>query len=118
MTLDEFFAGQAESRRIFEALRRAVDELGPEELRVTRSQASFCRGRAFAWAWMPGQYLRGPVAPLMLTLSLRCRDPSPLWKEIIAPRPGRFTHHLELCSPAEVDDQVRSWLQEAWAAAG
>jgi hypothetical protein len=25
-----------------------------------------------------------------------------------------FTHYLELYSPSEVDDQVCSWLQEAW----
>jgi hypothetical protein len=39
---------------------------------------------------------------------------SPRWKEIVEPAPGRFTHHLELHSTADVDDEVQSWLQEAW----
>jgi hypothetical protein len=26
-------------------------------------------------------------------------------------------HHLELLSPADVDNEVRGWLAEAWAAA-
>jgi Domain of unknown function (DUF5655) len=56
-------------------------------------------------------------APLVLTLSLRRRDLSPRWREIVEPAPGRFTHHLELRSTADIDDEVRSWLQEAWAAA-
>ena len=117
MTLDEFFGGQPGSRRIFDALHSAVDALGPAQIRVTKSQVAFRRRRAFAWAWMPGVYLRGRHAPLVLTLSLRRRDPSPRWKEIVEPAPGRFTHHLELRSTADIDDEVRSWLQEAWAAA-
>ena len=118
MTLDEFFGRQPGSRRIFDALHSAADALGPAQIRVTKSQVAFCRRRAFAWAWMPGVYLRGRHAPLVLTLSLRRRDPSPRWKEIVEPAPGRFTHHLELYSPTDIDDEVRGWLQEAWAAAG
>jgi len=117
MTLDEFFAGQAESGQIFEVLRRAVDALGPVELRVTKSQVSFRRRIAFAWAWMPGMYLRGPHPPLVLTVALRRRDPSPRWKQIVEPVPGRFTHHLELYSAADIDDEVSAWLREAWEAA-
>jgi hypothetical protein len=64
---------------------------------------------------MPGTYLRGRHAPLVLTISLRRRDSSTRWKEIVEPTPGRFTHHLELRSATDVDDQVRSWLREAWA---
>ena len=118
MTLDEFFAGQEQSRQLFEALRQAVEAIGPVELRVTKSQIAFRRRKAFAWAWRPGQYLRGRSAPLVLTLGLCRRDGSPRWKEIVEPAPGRFTHHLELYSRDDVDDEVRLWLREAWLAAG
>ncbi len=115
MTLDDFFAGQEEPRLIFETLRSAVDAVGEAEFRVTKSQVAFRRRRAFAWAWMPGTYLRGRHAPLVLTISLRRKDTSPRWKEIVEPRPGRFTHHLELRCTTDIDDEVRTWLQEAWA---
>ena len=115
MTLDDFFAGRDESRLIFDTLRDAVDAVGQAELRVTKSQVAFRRRRAFAWAWMPSTYLHGRHAPLVLTISLRRRDPSPRWKEIAEPRPGRFTHHLELRSARDIDDEVRSWLLEAFA---
>ena len=115
MTLDDFFAGQEGPRLIFETLRSALDAVGKAELRVTKSQVAFRRRRAFAWAWMPGTYLRGRYAPLVLTISLRRRHPSTRWKEIVEPTLGRFTHHLELRSSADIDDEVLSWLQEAWA---
>lgn len=113
--MNDFFAGREESARIFETLRSVIGNLGPAELRVTKSQIAFRRRKAFAWAWIPSRYLRGEHAPLVLTLSLRRKDLSPRWKEIVEPAPGCFTHHLELSSPAEIDDDVCAWLREAWA---
>jgi hypothetical protein len=113
MTLDEFFEGQELSRQLFEALRGMIEELGPVELRVTRSQIAFRRGKAFAWAWIPGKYLRRKAALLVLSVSLPERDASPRWKSIVEPAPGRFMHHLELYAIDEIDDEVRAWLQAA-----
>ncbi len=114
MTTDEFFTGQDEARSLFEALRRAAEGLGAFELRVTKSQISFRRRTAFAWAWIPGRYLRGRPAPLVLTVALRHRDRSARWKEVVEPAPGRFTHHLELRTVEEIDQQVEDWLALAW----
>ncbi len=122
VTLDEFFDGAEHSRELFDALRAAIESIGDAELRVTKSQVafrrrkafSFKRQKAFAWAWIPGKYLRGKVAPLVLTLALTRRDPSPRWKEVVEPAPGRFTHHLEIYSLDQIDDEVRQWLREAW----
>ena len=117
MTPDEFFAGKEPSKKLFDAVRREVESLGEVSMRVTKSQIAFRRQRAFAWVWTPGQYLKGAVAPLVLTVSLRERDKSPRWKEIVEPYPGRFTHHLELYDKAEIDGEVRGWLRAAWEAA-
>lgn len=115
-TLDEFFEGRAESRQLFDALRTAIAGLGDVELRVTKSQVAFRtnEGKAIAWVWIPGRYLRGKTAPLVLTLALRRRDSSPRWKEIVEPAPGWFTHHLELYSIADIDQEVRGWLSNAF----
>lgn len=117
MTLDEFFEGYEDSRPVFDALRQAIESIGPARLRVTKSQLAFYRRRGFAWAWVPAKYLRGKTAPLVLTLSLRARSASPRWKEIVEPSPGRFTHHLELSALMDIDDEVRGWLRQAWALA-
>ena len=91
-----------------------VDGLGPATIRVSRSQIGFRRRRSFAAVWRPGRYLGGKRPPLVLSLFLSHRDPSPRWKEIIEPAPGRFTHHVELHSPAEVDGELAAGLAEAW----
>jgi hypothetical protein len=114
MTVDEFFNGQDLSRQLFDTLYRVAGTIGNVDIRVTKSQISFRRQKAFAWVWMPGKYLHGTVAPLELTFVFRCRDKSTRWKEIVEPSPGHFTHHLELYSTNEIDDQVRDWLRDAW----
>ncbi len=117
MTLDDFFSGQSASRDLFEAVRQAIEDIGPAEIRVTKSQVAFWRRKAFAWVWMPGQYLGRKAAPLVLTLGFRSCDPSPRWKSIVEPAPGRFTHHLELYSIADIDEEVRHWLRQDWETA-
>ena len=107
MILDEYFDGWEYSRQIFEDLREAIDALGETHLRVTKSQVAFYRRKAFAWAWIPGIYLRNrQTPPLVLTLALRRRDTAPRWKQIVEPYPGRFSHHLELYSTDDIDNEV------------
>lgn len=117
--LEQYFAGgDVLSRELFAVVRAAIDSVGPSELRVTKSQIEFRHRGGFAWVWMPAQYLRGTVAPLVLTIKLSRRDVSPRWKEVVEARPGRFIHHLELHSRADVDEEVLGWIREAWGPAG
>jgi hypothetical protein len=53
-----------------------------------------------------------------LSLSLRRRDPSTRWKEIVEPAAGHFMHHLKLFSVSQLDAEVWAWLQEAYNQAG
>lgn len=65
MTLDEYFDGNEESRRLFDCLLDRIESMGPVEMVVQQSQAAFRRNKAFAYAWMPGKYLPGKGAPLV-----------------------------------------------------
>jgi hypothetical protein len=117
LTPDELFADQPLSKALFAAVLRAVEGIGAASVQTTRSQVAFRRRRAFAWVWRPGQYLKGHTAPLVLTVALPWRDGSPRWKEVVEPARGRFTHHLELRDPGDVDAEVAGWLRQAWEAA-
>ena len=118
MTVDEFFAGFEDGKKIFSRLRKEFENLGDTSLRVSKSQIAVRRTKAFAWVWTPRRHLKGnrKIAPLVLSLAFASRDPSQRWKEIVEPTPGRFMHHLEMWSADDVDDQVRDWLRKAWDA--
>jgi hypothetical protein len=118
VTLDDYFTGQESSRRVFDVLAELVERLGDVDVRITKTQVAFRRRVGFAYAWVPEKHLGRPAAPLVLTVALRRRDRSPRWKEVVEPAKGRFTHHLELREPDEVDEEVAGWLREAWEAAG
>lgn len=113
-----FFEGRPEATRLFEAVRDVAERLGDVELQVSKSQIAFRRRRTFASVWTPDRYLAGEVAPMVLTVFLRERDPSPRWKQVVEPAPGQFTHQLELRAAGEVDAQVATWLRTAWDDAG
>lgn len=112
----QFFAGRPDGSTVAAEVSRVVDSLGPHEVRVSRSQVAFRRRTGFAYLWRPGQYVTSDV-PAVLSIALPRQDASPRWKEVVHVSPGVWMHHLELHSPAEVDDEVGAWLQEAYDAA-
>jgi hypothetical protein len=114
---EDFFADHLDGRAVAAAVASVVDGLGPHEVRVSRSQVAFRRRRGFAYLWRPGQYVRSDV-PAVLSVALPREATHPRWKEVAHPSPHVWMHHLELRSPAEVDDEVWAWLAEAYDAAG
>jgi hypothetical protein len=110
----EFYAGSAAGLAVHEAVAAAIDEIGPAEVRVTTSQIAFRRRKGFAYTWRPGQYVRSDV-PAVLSFALPRAIESPRIKEVAHPAPIVWMHHVELRHPSEVDDEVRSWLTEAYA---
>lgn len=110
--MDQFFEDFPESRAIFDYLLAVIDDTGPYQTKITKSQIVFTDGNPFCWVWIPGRYLQGKTAPLVLTFSFPEKDRSPCWKENTEVR-GKFTHQLELFSGGDVDDEVRGWLERA-----
>ena len=95
-----------------------VEQDGPIEVRVSRSQVAFWRKRGFAYLWMPGQYLKHPGAEVVLSIALGRLDGSDRFKEVAHPTPRHWIHHLEIRDLADLDDEVAGWLHEAAARAG
>jgi hypothetical protein len=118
MNENDFLGSDVAARSIFSAIDSAVTAIGEAERRVSKSQIGFYRKHPFAAVWRPDRYLSGARPPLVLSVFLRRQDGSPRWKEVVEPRPGRFTHHLEIGDATEVDRQVRDWLREAWTSTG
>ncbi len=118
MEPEQLFAGRPVALAVLDRVRSVLTDLGPVEVRTTRSQVAFRRRRGFAYLWRPGQYLHGDVAEVVLTFALGRRDPSPRIKEVVHPNPRHWVHHLEVAGPDDIDDEVVAWLREAADRAG
>jgi hypothetical protein len=115
---EELFAGHEVALAVHFRVRSILEQLGPVDVRTTKSQVAFRRARGFAYLWLPGQYLAKPAADVVLSFALGRRDPSPRFKEVVRPSPKHWMHHLEINDPDGVDDEVVSWLREAFERAG
>ncbi len=119
---EDHFAGEPVAVGTWRAVHGLLAALGPVEVRVSRSQVGLRRasprGAGVAYLWVPGRYLRGRGAPIVVSVVLGRRDGSPRWKEVARPSPRHWMHHLEVTDPAQVDDEVAAWLREAWEHAG
>jgi hypothetical protein len=110
---DDLFGGFPESLAIYRAVAGAVAEIGEATVAVSKSQVAFKRRRGFAYVWRPGQYVRSDV-PAVVSIALTHEEVSERWKEVAHPSPRTWMHHLELRTTAEVDDEVRAWLRQAY----
>jgi uncharacterized protein DUF5655 len=113
MQPEDFFAGHPDAHAVFEKVRAVLNQLGPLEVRASKSQVAFRRQRGFAFLWLPGRYLSTPTAEVVLSIALGRHDPSPRFKQVVHPAPTQWMHHLEIRDVDDIDDQVVGWLREA-----
>ena len=82
---------------------------------VRKTQISLANRHLFACVSLPSRRLPGAPAGCML---LSLGTPSPIVSErvclTVEPYPGRFTNHIPLVRPEEVDDELLAWLAIAW----
>lgn len=111
------FDGAALALDVFRAVRRALEEIGDVDVRITTSQVAFRRQRGFAYLWMPSQWLDRPPDTVVLSIALDRELRSPRFTQVVEPAHGWWMHHLEVRSVDDVDDEVTGWLADAWASA-
>lgn len=112
-TAEDFFASNPLGLAVHARVLHALRDLGPVDVRVSKSQVAFRRKRGFAFLWVPGQYLHHPAVDVVLTIALGRHDPSARFKEVVHPSPTQWIHHLEVRSLDDIDDEVVAWLREA-----
>lgn len=115
-TPESFFDGSPDGLSVFRAVAQAVDEIADVQLRVSKSQIAFRRRRGFAYVWRPAQYIDSDI-PAVLSIALGQQLRSSRFKEIVQPSAKIWMHHLELREPAQVDDEVKGWLRQAYDSA-
>ena len=84
--------------------------------RVQKTQITFSNRHVFACVSFARVKRKAelPAGYMVLTLGL----PAPLDSERVAvktePYPGRWTHHIVVSKPEELDEELLSWVREAY----
>lgn len=113
-----FFDAAPAALPLYEALQTAVlalDAYGPVRVKVSKTQIGFYNRRLFACASF-ARVRRKKELPdpwLTVTFGLDHRVESPRVAAATEPYPRRWTHHLVIGSPGEVDAELVAWLREA-----
>jgi len=108
MSIDEYFStGPPHERPVFDAVMAHVDGLGPVHVEPVSVGIFLKHGRRFA-------ELRPMQKWVALSFSLRQR----VSHRVIVRKPiayhGRYWHTANIRTPADLDDEIRGWLTEAY----
>ena len=114
--LQVYFSGHPEELALYAAVFPALEAAFPEaRVKVQKSQISFYGKHLFAMVSIPVRRKKGwPEHCLLLSFGLGRREESPRIAVAVEPYPGRWTHHVVLARPEELDNQLLAWLREAW----
>lgn len=97
-------------------LARARAELGPFDVRVQKTQITWVNPHIFACVSFAKvrKAKDRPKTYMVVTFGLEHRAESPRIDIATEPYPNRWTHHLLLSGPEEIDAELMGWLREAY----
>jgi Domain of unknown function (DUF5655) len=104
---DHFTRSAPEVRATFDRIVEAVSALGPVEVLAERTRIALHVRMSFAALTPRRRWLDGHLV-------LARTVPSPRFRRIETYSPRNVLHAFRLTSPAEVDDEFRGWLAEAY----
>ena len=120
MTADElqFFDGRPGALGLYEGLRGMLLDIAPEAaIRVQKTQITYKLRYGFAFVSFTPVRRRAERGPAWLTLSfgLPFRLDDPRVDAAAEARPNRWTHHILIDDPGQLDDGLRAILAQSAA---
>ena len=118
LTGDEllFFNAHPGLLPLYEALRGKILAAQPDaSVRISKTQISFRSRYIFAMVSLPVRRRKGwPEEYLLFSFALGRRLDSPRLAQAVEPYPNRWTHHVLLTEPGQLDGEWMGWVEEAW----
>ena len=111
-----YFDGRPLELSLYEALFSALDAAFPQaSVKVQKSQISFYGRHLFAAASLPVRRKKTwPEHCILVTFGLSHRVEDPRIAVAVEPYPGRWTHHVLVSEPGQIDDELLGWLRESY----
>ena len=112
-----FFGRHLDALSLYLSFEELLFDSFPEvNRRVQKTQITFFNRHVFACVSFARVRRKAelPAGYMVITLGL----PSPLDSERVAvktePYPGRWTHHIVVSKPEELDEELLSWIRDAY----
>ena len=113
---EKFFHSRPLELSLYQAFAAAVRERIPQAItRFRRSQITFAERRGFAAVWMPlfkvggrGEYY------IVVSFAADRRIDHPRIVSVAEPYPHRWTHHVLVTCPEDIDGKLMDWVEQAW----
>ena len=114
--LQVYFSGHPEELALYAALFPPLEAaFPPARGKGQTSPISFYGKHLSAMLSIPVRRKKGwPEHCLLLSFGLGRRENDSRIAVAVEPYPGRWTHHVVLARPEELDGQLLAWLWEAW----
>lgn len=113
----QFFEVMPGALPLYEQLLELVRQtVGPFSIRVQKTQITWSNRYVFAcisFAKVRPAKLR-PQTYLVVTFGLDHRVESPRIDIATEPYPHRWTHHVLISAPEEIDNELLGWVREAY----
>ena len=87
------------------------------KVKVSKTQIGFSVRRGFAWvSFLPVRRAKDrPAEWITVTFGLGHREPSPRIDAATEPYPNRWTHHVMVTAPEQIDEELLGWIEAAAA---
>ena len=111
-----FFNQNPDALPLYEKLERSVTELVPDvRIKVQKTQISFYNRHMFSCVSFARVRKKKdcPDSYIVVTFGLGYKVESPRIDIATEPYPNRWTHHVLISEPSEIDEGLMGWLGEA-----
>ena len=112
----QFFDAHPGALPLYEAFKTCVTDLVPDvRIKVQKTQISFYNRHLFACVSFARirKKKNCPDNYIVVTFGLEHKAESPRNDIATEPYPNRWTHHVLITDPAEIDYELMSWIKEA-----
>lgn len=111
-----FFDGKPVELGLYETLFERLGAAFPEaSVKVQKSQISFYNKHLFAAVSLPTRRKKDwPKTCIVVTIGLSHRMDSPRVAVAVESYPNRWTHHVLVSQPDQIDEELMGWLREAY----
>jgi len=111
-----FFRDHMGALTLYETLEKQIlARISDVTIKVSKTQISFFNKRGFTFvSFTPCRKVKDrPDIWMTVTFGLGYRKDSPRIDAAVEPYPDRWTHHVMVGKPEEIDEEFMSWICEA-----